>query len=57
MDDTTATTLKSIVDLGGTAILTAMLYLVWQRLNTVTDRLIEIAALLARPDAQDKDAD
>lgn len=57
MDEQTSAALKSLVDLGGTAILTGMLYLVWQRLNTVTDRLIEIAALLAEGNAQNKDAD
>lgn len=31
-----------IAELGGTVILTVMLYLLWVRLNTVTDRIIDI---------------
>lgn len=42
MDEQTMTTLKTIIDLGGTAIVTVMLYLVWVRLNVITDRLISI---------------
>lgn len=40
-------TLQAIVDTGGTAILTVMLWLVWKRLNDVTDRIIDTMALLA----------
>jgi len=35
-------TVKTLVDLGGQAVLLFILYQVWQRLNTVTDKLIEI---------------
>lgn len=31
-----------LADVGGTVIVTAMLYVVWQRLGNVTDKLIEI---------------
>lgn len=46
MDEVTITTVKTLADLGGTVIVTAMLYLVWQRLNTVTDRLLDLLAQL-----------
>jgi len=55
MDDATMTTIKTIADLGGTVIVTVMLYLVWQRLNTVTDRLVEILAAMAKPQADDNE--
>jgi len=35
-------TLKALLDLGGQAVLLFILYQVWQRLNTVTDKLIDI---------------
>lgn len=38
----TLDTIKNLADLGGTVILTVMLYLLWVRLNTVTDRIIDI---------------
>lgn len=34
---------KTLIDLGGSAILTVMLWVIWKRLNEVTDRLIDIA--------------
>jgi len=34
--------LKALFDLGGVVVVTVMLYLVWQRLNAVTDSLIDI---------------
>lgn len=37
------TTIKDLAEVGGTVILTVMLWLVWKRLNEVTDRLIDIA--------------
>lgn len=52
MDETTVNSLKSLIDLGGTAIVTGMLWLVWRRLNEVTDRLVDILAELS---AQGKD--
>lgn len=55
MDDATMITIKTIADLGGTVIVTVMLYLVWQRLNTVTDRLVEILAAMAKPQADDNE--
>lgn len=36
-------TLKGLFDLGGVVVVTAMLWIVWRRLNDVTDRLIDIA--------------
>jgi len=35
-------TLKGLFDLGGVVVVTAMLWIVWKRLNDVTDRLIDI---------------
>jgi hypothetical protein len=35
-------TLKGIFDLGGVVVVTAMLWIVWRRLNDVTDQLINI---------------
>jgi hypothetical protein len=34
--------LKALFDLGGVVVVTAMLWIVWRRLNDVTDRLIDI---------------
>ena len=34
--------IQALADLGGTVILTFMLYLVWKRLTELTDRMIEI---------------
>jgi len=34
--------IKALIDIGGQAVLLFILYQVWQRLNTVTDKLIEI---------------
>lgn len=42
MPQTTIDSLKALFDLGGVVVVTAMLYLVWQRLNAVTDSLIDI---------------
>lgn len=35
-------TLKALFDLGGVVVVTAMLWIVWRRLNDVTDQLIDI---------------
>jgi len=35
-------TLSRLFEVGGVVVVTAMLFLVWQRLNTLTDRLIDI---------------
>jgi len=37
-----AETLKSLFDVGGVVVVTFMLWLVWKRLNDLTDRLIDI---------------
>lgn len=42
-----------LADLGGTIIVTVMLYLVWQRLNHVTDRMVEILVKLTEAQAKD----
>jgi len=42
MPQETISTLKALFDLGGVVVVTVMLYLVWQRLNAVTDSLIDI---------------
>jgi len=34
--------LKALFDVGGVVVVTAMLWIVWRRLNDVTDKLIEI---------------
>jgi len=34
--------IKTLIDIGGQAVLLFILYQVWQRLNQVTDKLIEI---------------
>lgn len=34
--------LKALFDLGGVVVVTAMLWIVWRRLNDVTDQLIDI---------------
>lgn len=34
--------LKSLFDLGGVVVVTFMLWIVWRRLNDVTDQLIDI---------------
>jgi len=39
-------TLKGLFDLGGVVVVTVMLWIVWRRLNDVTDRLIDILAEL-----------
>jgi len=35
-------TIKSLFDLGGVVVVTIMLWIVWRRLNEVTDQLIDI---------------
>jgi len=42
MSDTEA--IKTLIDLGGQAILLFLLWRVWDRLTDVTDRLIELVA-------------
>jgi len=39
-----AETLKALFDVGGVVVVTVMLWLVWQRLNLLTDKLIDILA-------------
>jgi len=34
--------LKALFDVGGVVVVTAMLWIVWRRLNDVTDNLIDI---------------
>lgn len=59
VDNETVTTLKALFDLGGVVVVTAMLWVVWKRLNDVTDQLIDILhelrvqtlALATRPPA------
>jgi hypothetical protein len=38
--------LKALFDLGGVVVVTVMLFIVWKRLNDVTDKLIDILAEL-----------
>lgn len=45
------TAIREIADLGGTVILTVMLWLIWTRLNVLTDRLIDILAKMAEETA------
>lgn len=35
-------TIKGLFDVGGVVVVTVMLWIVWRRLNDVTDRLIDI---------------
>lgn len=42
MESATVDTLKALFDLGGVVVVTAMLWIVWRRLNDVTDQLIDI---------------
>lgn len=42
MDTELVGTLKALFDLGGVVVVTAMLWIVWRRLNDVTDQLIDI---------------
>lgn len=42
MDVPAVETLKSLFDVGGVVVVTLMLWLVWKRLNDVTDQLIDI---------------
>lgn len=44
--DTSVETIKGLFDLGGVVVVTVMLWIVWRRLNDVTDRLIDILAEL-----------
>jgi len=44
--------IKTLIDLGGQAILLVLLYKVWERLTDVTDRLIDIAASMKERDKQ-----
>jgi len=56
--------LKALFDVGGVVVVTAMLWIVWRRLNDVTDNLIDILTELrlqglasSRPDTtKDKQA-
>jgi len=48
MDEETVSLIKLIADLGGTVIVTVMLYVVWQRLNDVTDNVLALLLLLAK---------
>jgi len=38
--------IQALADMGGTVVLTFMLYLVWKRLTELTDRMIEILVAL-----------
>jgi len=55
-----AETLKALFDVGGVVVVTVMLWLVWQRLNLLTDKLIDILAemreeaLIHRPPGTDE---
>lgn len=42
MNNDIVSTLKALFDTGGVVVVTAMLWVVWQRLNKVTDRIIDI---------------
>jgi hypothetical protein len=39
-------TIKALFDVGGVVVVTVMLWIVWRRLNDVTDQLIDILAEL-----------
>lgn len=39
-------TIKALFDVGGVVVVTFMLWIVWRRLNEVTDQLIDILAEL-----------
>jgi len=40
--NSTVETLKALFDLGGVVVVTGMLWIVWRRLNEVTDKIIDI---------------
>lgn len=42
MDANLVETVKALFDVGGVVVVTVMLWLVWRRLNDLTDRLIDI---------------
>lgn len=42
MDTNLIDTIKALFDVGGVVVVTVMLWLVWRRLNDLTDRLIDI---------------
>jgi len=54
-------TIKALFDVGGVVVVTVMLWIVWRRMNDVTDKLIDIlaelrlAALSPRADTNRKD--
>jgi len=45
--------LKFVTDVGGTIIVTAMLYVVWQRLNEVTDNVLALLAQMAKRELEE----
>lgn len=46
MDAPSVETIKALFDVGGVVVVTVMLWIVWRRLNDVTDQLIDILAEL-----------
>lgn len=46
-------TLKALFDVGGVVVVTAMLFIVWRRLNDVTDKLVSILDQLVARDAEE----
>lgn len=55
-DPSLVTTLKGLFDVGGVVVVTVMLWIVWRRMNDVTDRLIDILTEL-RAQAQYRNVD
>lgn len=47
-------TLKALFDVGGVVVVTVMLWLVWKRLNDLTDRLIDILQQLRETDTPEE---
>lgn len=53
MNETEA--IKTLIDIGGQAILLVLLYKVWERLTEVTDRLIDLAASIRENNASSRE--
>ena len=47
--------IKTLIDLGGQAVLLVLLFKVWQRLTEVTDRLIDLAASIRENNASSRE--
>lgn len=47
--------IKTLIDLGGQAVLLVLLFKVWQRLTEVTDRLIDLAASIRENNAASRE--